>query len=85
MTLTRNEKAFCVLEYARARSNKSVQRAFLRKFNKNASTGKQIWTWHKKSKTKVVCAGLRDLDDHQYWKISSVRLGKHLCEAPESL
>lgn len=50
MTFTRNEKAFCVLEYARTQSNKSVQRAFLRKFNKNAPTGKQIWTWHKKFK-----------------------------------
>ena len=50
MTFTRNEKTFWVLEYARAQSNKSMQGAFSRKFNKNAPTGKQIWAWHKKFK-----------------------------------
>ena len=44
MAFTRNEKAFCVLESARTQSNKSVQRAFSRKFNKNAPTGAALET-----------------------------------------
>ena len=49
-----------MLESAQTQSNKSAQRAFSRKFNKNASIGKQIWTWHK-DLDKAVCAGGTDL------------------------
>jgi len=31
------------LEYARTNSNKTVQRAFVRKFSKKSPTAKQIW------------------------------------------
>ena len=48
MVFTSREKAFCVLEYARTNSNKTVQRAFVRKFSKKLPTVKQIWNWKKK-------------------------------------
>ena len=48
MVFTSREKAFCVLEYARTNSNKTVQRAFVRKFSKKSPTAKQIWSWKKK-------------------------------------
>ena len=48
MVFTSREKAFCVLEYARTNSNKTVQRAFVRKFSKKPSTAKQIWSWKRK-------------------------------------
>ena len=38
------KRHFFVLEYARIQSNKSVQRAFSRKFNKNAPTGAALET-----------------------------------------
>ena len=48
MVFTSREKAFCVLEYARTNSNKTEQRAFVRKFTKKSPTAKQIWSWKKK-------------------------------------
>ena len=48
MVFTSREKAFFVLEYARTNLNKTVQRAFVRKFSKKAPTAKQIWSWKKK-------------------------------------
>ena len=48
MVLTSREKSFCVSEYARTNLNKTVQRAFVRKFSKKSSTAKQIWSWKKK-------------------------------------
>ena len=36
-----------MLEYARTNSNKTVQRAFVRKFSKKSPTAKQIWSWKK--------------------------------------
>ena len=48
MVFTSREKAFCVLEYAQTNSNKTVQRAFVRKFSKKSPTAKQIWSWKKK-------------------------------------
>ena len=48
MVFTSREKAFCVLEYARTNSNKTVQREFVRKFSKKSPTTKQIWSWKKK-------------------------------------
>ena len=50
MPFTGREKAFCVLEFARTQSNKTVQRAFVREFSKKSPTGMQIWRWHKKFK-----------------------------------
>ena len=48
------QKAFCVLEYAKTQSFKTVQRAFAQRFEKTRSEKvldkKQIWTWHKKFK-----------------------------------
>ena len=48
MVFTGTKKAFCVLEYARTNSNKTVQRAFGRKFSKKSPTAKQTWSWKKK-------------------------------------
>ena len=48
MVFTSREKTFCVLEYARTNSNKTVQRAFVRKFSEKSPTAKQIWSWKKK-------------------------------------
>ena len=48
MVFTSREKAFCVLEYARTNSNKTVQRVFVRKLPKKSPTAKQIWCWKKK-------------------------------------
>ena len=48
MVFTSREKTFCVLEYARTNSNKTVQRAFGRKFSKKSLTAKQICSWKNK-------------------------------------
>ena len=48
MIFTSSKKAFCELEYARTNSDKTVQRAFVRKFFKKSPTAKQIWSWKKK-------------------------------------
>ena len=48
MPFTATEKAFCVLKYAQTQSNVNAQRAFVSRFHKQAPTGKQIWTWHKR-------------------------------------
>ena len=46
------QKAFCILEYAKTQSFKTVQRAFAQRFEKTRSEKvpqkKQIWTWYKK-------------------------------------
>ncbi|XP_076058558.1 uncharacterized protein LOC143035575 [Oratosquilla oratoria] len=63
MPFTRREKAFCVLEYARTQSNKTVQRAFVKKSSKQSPTGMQIWTWHKELKEKGCLGRQNDLDD----------------------
>ena len=39
---------FCVLEYARSQSKKTVQQAFVKEFSKQLPTVMQIWTWYKK-------------------------------------
>ena len=44
MVFTSREKAFRVLEHARTNSNKTVQRAFVRKFSRKSPTAKQIWS-----------------------------------------
>ena len=48
MVFTDREKAFCVLEYARTNSKKTVQPAFVLKFSKKSPTKKQIWNWKEK-------------------------------------
>ena len=52
MVFTSREKAFCVLECARTNSNKTVQRAFVRKFFMKSPTAKKIWSWKKKFEDK---------------------------------
>ena len=52
MAFASRKKAFCVLEYARTNSNKTAQRAFVRKFSKKSPTAKQIWSWKKKFEDK---------------------------------
>ena len=60
MVFTSREKAFCVLEYARTNSNKTVQRAFVREFSKKSPTAMQIWTWQKKFKDKGCLCRAKD-------------------------
>lgn len=48
MPYSGKEKGFSVLVYTITQLNKNVQRAFVRRFAKNAPTVAQIWTWHKK-------------------------------------
>ena len=54
MPFTSVEKAFCVLEYARTQSIKTVKRIFAQRFGKSAlekvPDKKQIWRWPKKFK-----------------------------------
>ena len=50
MVFTGRHKAFCVLEYARSQSNKTVQHVFVREFSKQSPTAMLIWTWHTKLK-----------------------------------
>ena len=50
MPFTGRKKAFCVLEYARSQSNKTVRHAFVREFSKQSPTVVQILTWHKEFK-----------------------------------
>ena len=52
MPYTGREKAFCVLEYARSQSNKTVQHVFVWEFSKQSPTAMQIWIWHKKFKVE---------------------------------
>ena len=42
--------AFCVLDYARSQSNKTVQHAFVREFSKQSPTAMQIWSLLRKFK-----------------------------------
>ena len=84
MVFTSREKAFCVLEHARTNSNKTVQRAFVRKSSKKSPTAKQIWSWKKKFENfKAACAEQKDLDDQQQQKGRSSGFAKHSCEAPK--
>ena len=52
MSFTSGEKAFCVLEYARTQSIKTVRRIFAQRFERSAfgkvPDKKQTWRWHKK-------------------------------------
>lgn len=51
MLLTDKQNAFCVLESAQKQSNKkTVQRAFVKEFAKDALTAMHIWTCHKNFK-----------------------------------
>ena len=63
MLFTGREKAFCVLEYARSQSNKTVHYAFVREFSKQSPTAMQIWTWKKKFKEEGCFAAEKDLYD----------------------
>ena len=42
MPFNGREKVFCVLEYSRSQSNKTVQHAFVREFSKQSPTAMQI-------------------------------------------
>ena len=60
MPFTSVEKAFCVLEYARTQSIKTVRRIFAQRFERSAfgkvPDKQQIWRWHKKFKEEgCVC------------------------------
>lgn len=72
MKFTRNEKTFCLLEYARTKSMK--QRAFF--LEKTRKLHLEIST--KQSKRRDLCAGQRNLDDYQYSEDIVNQFGKHL-------
>lgn len=75
MPLNGKEKTFCVYDYARKKSNKTVQRACVIEFVKNAPTASRSGHVTKNSKWKAVCAGRNDLDNHQYPKRGLSELG----------
>ena len=56
MPFTGREKAFCVLEYARSQSNKTVQHSFMKEFSKQSPKEMQIWTSPQK-----ICVYFRSL------------------------
>jgi len=69
MAFTSIGKAFCVLEYARTQSNKTVQRAFERVFHKKiTSCSNNLEMGRKSSKRKVVWLEKIDLDDQHLLK-----------------
>ena len=72
------------VEYAQTKSNKTVQRAFVRKFSKKSPTAKQILSWKKKFEDEDCCAEQKDLDNQQQQKARSSGFVKHSCEAPKS-
>ena len=51
------EKAFCVLEYARTQSVKTVRRIFAQRFERSAfgkvPDKKKIWRWHERFKEEA--------------------------------
>jgi hypothetical protein len=51
MAATKQEKAFCVLDYAQCQSVTTVQRNFRRRFGKDPPTRKSIYDWHRKFET----------------------------------
>ena len=60
-----------------------LQHAFVMEFSKQSPTAMQIWTWHKNSKRKVVCAGEKDLGDQKQQKRPSSMCGKNLAMPKE--
>ena len=72
-----------MLEHVKTNSNKTVQRAFVRRFSKKSPTAKQIRSWQKNSKTKTVCRAKGSGRPAPSEKSSS-RFAKHSCEAPKS-
>ena len=61
--------------------NKTVQHVFMSELSKSLLTAMQIWSWHKKSKKKAVCAGEKDLDDQKHQKRRSSVFVKKSCKA----
>jgi transposase len=58
MAATKQEKAFCVLDYAQCKSITTVQRNFLRRFGKDSPTRKSIYDWLRKFETTgCLCKG----------------------------
>jgi transposase len=51
MAATKQEKAFCVLDYAQSKSVTTVQRNFRRCFGKDPPSRKSIYDWHRKLET----------------------------------
>ena len=78
MPFTSVEKAFCVLEYARTQSIKTVRRIFAQRFERN-TFGKvpdkeQIWRWPKKFKEegclcRVKGSGRKSMSEETVGKI----------------
>jgi hypothetical protein len=51
MVATKQENAFCVLDYAQCKSVATVQCNFRRRFGKDPPTRKSIYDWHRKFET----------------------------------
>lgn len=56
------KEMFCVLEYTRKQSKKTISLVFVRK------SAMQIWTEHKNFKMEGCLCRAKYLDGHQYWK-----------------
>jgi hypothetical protein len=54
MAASAQEKAFCVLEFAKTTSVSSVQRHFRTRYGKNPPTGKSIYDWYKCGKSWII-------------------------------
>ena len=72
------------MEYARANSNKTVQRAFAEKFSKRHQEQSKFGVGKTNSKTMTICAEQKDLDDQQHRKGGSNEFAKQPSEAPKS-
>jgi hypothetical protein len=58
MAAAKQEKAFCVLDYAQCKSVTTVQRNFRRRFGKDPPTRKTIHDWYRKFETTgCLCKG----------------------------
>jgi len=64
MAITSIERAFCNLQYAPRQSNKTLQCAFIRKFNEKApAAAAQIWKRHINFNMEACFRGAKDLND----------------------
>ena len=73
MPFSGREKAFCVLKYARSKSNKTVQHVFVREFLKQSPTAMQIWIWHKKFRGRLF------VQEERMWTTKKIRRDGRAC------
>jgi hypothetical protein len=84
MAATRQEKPFCVLDYAQCKSVITVQRNFRRRFGKDSPTKKSITTDNVNSKPQGVCAKGSALAVPVFQRRTCSEFGKLSCVAQRS-